>query len=143
MEFSTAEAPITRGELAKRSGCNLETIRFYEKIGLLPPPRRSPGGHRQYSADDQRRLRFILRARELDLSLDEIRSLLSLSEAGDYTCEEVHDLAVGHIGSVRKKIADLRRLERTLVDIAGRCSGDSAPECPIIDALWQDGGWPA
>lgn len=141
MEFSPEDRPLTRGRLAKRSGCNLETIRFYEKIGLLPPPRRSAGGHRQYDADDQRRLRFVMRARELDLGIEEIRSLLSLSDSKSYTCEDVHALAVGHLSSVREKIADLQRLERRLVEIADRCSGDTAPECPIIDVLWEDGEW--
>jgi MerR family mercuric resistance operon transcriptional regulator len=136
--FTTTDAPITRGKLAKRSGCHLETVRYYEKIGLLPPPARSEGGHRLYKNDDQRRLRFILRGRELGFSIDELRSLLSLVDSKAYTCGEIHDLTIDHLGSVRQKIADLRRLERTLARISNECSGGAVPQCPIIDALWED-----
>jgi len=141
VDFKSLNAPLSRGELAKRSGCNLETIRFYEKIGLLHPPARSPGGHRRYSMDDQRRLRFIRRGRELGLSIDEIRSLLSLSDSKTYTCGEIHDLTLEHISTIRKKIADLARLEHTLVNISEQCSGDAVPDCPVIDALWTETEW--
>lgn len=138
MPFETSEAPITRGKLAKRAGCHLETVRYYEKIGLLPPPERSQGGHRLYKTDDQRRLRFIMRGRELGFSIDELRSLLSLVDSNAYTCGEVHDLSIDHLGSVRRKIADLKRLERTLARISDECSGGAVPDCPVIDALWAD-----
>ena len=138
MSFATTSAPITRGKLAKRAGCHLETVRYYEKIGLLPPPERSAGGHRLYNIDDQRRLRFIMRSRELGFSIDELRSLLSLVDSRAYTCGEVRDLSLDHLGSVRQKIADLKRLERTLSRISDECDGGAVPECPIIDALWAD-----
>ena len=138
MSFTTTSAPITRGELAKRSGCHLETVRYYEKIGLLPPPARSEGGHRLYQIDDQRHLRFILRGRELGFSIDELRSLLSLVDSKAYTCGEIHNLTINHLGSVRQKIADLKRLERTLARISNECNGGAVPECPVIDALWGD-----
>lgn len=138
MSFTTTSAPITRGELAKRSGCHLETVRYYEKIGLLPPPARSESGYRLYQIDDQRRLRFILRGRELGFSIDELRSLLSLVDSKAYTCGEIQALTVGHLGSVRRKVADLKRLERTLSRISNECSGGAVPECPVIDALWAD-----
>jgi len=138
MSFATTIASITRGELAKRSGCHLETVRYYEKIGLLPPPARSEGGHRIYKIDDQRRLRFILRGRELGFSINELRSLLSLVDAKAFTCGEIQTLTIDHLGSVRQKIADLKRLERTLAQIAKECSGGAVPECPVIDALWAD-----
>lgn len=138
MSFTTSEAPITRGKLAKRAGCHLETVRYYEKIGLLLPPERSAGGHRLYKLDDQRRLRFIMRGRELGFSIDELRSLLSLVDSKAYTCGEVHDLSMDHLESVRQKITDLKRLERTLVKISNECSGGAVPECPVIDALWAD-----
>jgi MerR family mercuric resistance operon transcriptional regulator len=138
MSFETTSAPITRGQLAKRSGCHLETVRYYEKIGLLHPPARSVGGHRLYRMGDQRRLRFILRGRELGFSIDELRSLLSLVDSKAYTCGEIHDLTISHLGSVRRKIADLKRLERTLARISDECSGGAVPECPVIDALWAD-----
>lgn len=138
MSFETTNAPITRGELALRFGCHLETVRYYEKIGLLLPPARSEGGHRRYGLNDQRRLRFILRGRELGFSIEELRSLLSLADSKSYTCGEIHDLTVDHLGSVRHKIADLKRLERTLSRISNECSGGAVPECPVIDALWAD-----
>lgn len=136
--FATTSAPITRGELAKRSGCHLETVRYYEKIGLLHPPIRSEGGHRLYKIDDQRRLRFILRGRELGFKIEELRSLLSLVDSRAYSCGEIHDLTTDHLEGVRQKISDLRRLERTLSRISDECSGGAVPECPVIDALWAD-----
>ncbi len=138
MSLTTTHAPITRGTLAKRFGCHLETLRYYEKIGLLPPPARTAGGHRIYKIDDQRRLRFILRGRELGFSIGELRGLLSLVDSNDYTCGEIFDLTIDHLGSIRRKITDLKRLERTLARISNQCSGGAVPECPVIDALWAD-----
>lgn len=136
--FATTSAPITRGELAKRFGCHLETVRYYEKIGLLHPPDRSEAGYRLYGIEDQRRLRFILRSRELGFSIEELRSLLSLVDSKSYTCGEIRDLTTDHLESVRRKIVDLKRLETTLGRISDECSGDAVPECPVIDALWAD-----
>ena len=138
MSFSTSDSPITRGKLAARAGCHLETVRYYEKIGLLLPPERSAGGHRLYRAEDQRRLRFILRSRELGFSIEELRSLLSLADSDAYTCGEVRDLTIDRLKDVKQKIADLRRLERTLVRISDECCGGFVPDCPVIDALWAD-----
>ncbi len=138
MSLTTTQAPITRGKLAKRFGCHLETVRYYEKIGLLPPPTRTAGGHRLYKIDDQRRLRFILRGRELGFSIGELRGLLSLVDSHVYTCGEILELTIDHLGSVRRKIADLKRLERTLARISSECSGGAVPDCPVIDALWAD-----
>ena len=138
MSLATTHAPITRGTLAKRFGCHLETLRYYEKIGLIPPPTRTAGGHRLYKIDDQRRLRFILRGRELGFSIDELRGLLSLVDSNDYTCGEIFDLTIDHLGSIRRKISDLKRLERTLARISNQCSGGAVPECPVIDSLWAD-----
>jgi MerR family mercuric resistance operon transcriptional regulator len=138
MSSLTTNALITRGALAKRFGCHLETVRYYEKIGLLNAPTRSQSGYRLYKVDDQRRLRFILRGRELGFSIDELRSLLSLVDSETYTCGEIHDLTVDHLGSVRRKIADLKRLERTLAKISNECIGGAVPECPVIDSLWAD-----
>ena len=138
MPLTTTQAPITRGTLAKRFGCHLETVRYYEKIGLLPPPSRTAGGHRIYQIGDQRRLRFILRGRELGFSIAELRGLLSLVDSNVYTCGEILDLTIDHLGSIRRKIADLKRLERTLARISNECSGGAVPECPVIDALWAD-----
>lgn len=129
---------LQRAELAKRTGCNLETIRYYEKIGLMPEPPRTAGGYRAYDGEHLKRLAFIRRSRELGFSLDEIRSLLRLVDGGDYTCSEVRDMTLEHCAEVRRKIADLRRLERSLKEMAAQCSGNTVPKCPIIDVLWRD-----
>lgn len=131
------EAPLRRGELAEASGCNIETVRFYERTALLPAPPRSAGGHRLYSQDHLRRLVFIRRSRDLGFTLDEVRSLLDLVDGG-YTCGEVQALTLQHLESVREKLADLRRLERTLAGIAAQCDGGTVPECPVIDALFDE-----
>lgn len=131
--------PIMRGELARRVGCHPETVRYYENVGLLPPPARSRGGHRLYGMEDQRRLRFILRGRQLGFSVEELRSLLSLVDTQSYTCGEVRDLTMDHVRSIRRKIADLQRLELTLAKVSRQCSGEAVPDCPVIDALWADG----
>ncbi len=122
------------GELSRRSGVNIETIRYYEKAGLVPPPPRTAGGHRLYPDGHLKRLVFIRRSRELGFTLDEIRNLLGLVEGG-YTCGEVQEAALTHLKDIRRKIADLRRMERTLAETAARCEGGTAPECPIIDVL--------
>ena len=128
---------LTRGELAARTGCNIETIRYYEQIGLLPPPPRSEGGHRLYGHELLKRLNFIRRSRELGFTLEEIRGLLRLVDGGNYTCAEVEALALEHIKDIRRKIADLRKLNKVLKAMASQCSGGKVPECPIIDVLFD------
>lgn len=129
---------MTRGELARRTGANAETIRFYEKIGLMPDPPRSAGGHRIYNGGHARRLRFILRGRDLGFSVDDVRALLGLVDAGEVTCEEVRERTLKHLSAVRAKVADLRRLEQVLAATAAKCTGGDAPDCPVIDALAGD-----
>ena len=129
------ESGLTRGDLARRTGCNIETIRYYEKTGMLPNPPRTEAGYRVYSAMHAARLRFILRARELGFTIEEIRGLLGLVDGGAPTCAEVKERAERHLADIRAKIADLRRIERVLAATAARCSGDDVPECPILDAL--------
>lgn len=124
------------GELSRRSGCNIETIRYYERIGVLPRPPRSASRYRLYGRDDVNRLTFVRRARELGFSLDEVRALLALSaDQGRETCVEVRELAVGHLADVRAKIADLRAMERALTDAVRRCDTGEPAGCPLIDAL--------
>lgn len=139
MSFTVSNSPLRRGALAMRSGCNKETIRYYEKIGLLDPPARTAAGYRLYSEDDQARLRFILRGRELGFSIEELRNLLSLVDSGDYTCSEIFSITNEHLDNVRRKITDLKNLERTLSKIAGQCGGGAAPDCPIIETLLAEG----
>lgn len=126
---------MTRGNLADRTGCHLETIRYYEQTGLMPDPPRSPSGHRQYSAAHEHRLRFILRGRELGFTIDELRKLLGLVDHRRVTCSEIRATALAHLADVRRKIADLQRMERALAKTAARCRGGDAPDCPIIDTL--------
>ena len=129
---------MRRGELAQQSGCNIETVRFYERLGLLPAPPRTAGGHRDYAAEHLRRLTFIRRSRALGFTLDEVRSLLALV-GGDWTCAEVRAMTIEHLADVRRKIADLEKLERVLEDMTAQCEGGALPECPIVDALTSMG----
>jgi MerR family transcriptional regulator, mercuric resistance operon regulatory protein len=125
------------GMLAKRTGLTVEGIRFYEKAGILPAPARTTGGQRLYSLRELKRLNFIRRARDLGFTLDEVRALLRLvDEAPVRPCAEARDLAAEHLGDVRAKIADLRRMERALSAIVARCAEGEAPECPLIEALF-------
>jgi MerR family mercuric resistance operon transcriptional regulator len=124
------------GELSRQTGCNVETIRYYERVGLLPRPPRSAARYRIYDTADVRRLAFVRRARELGFTLDEVRALLALSVSnGGDTCAEVRQLAACHLAEVRAKIADLRALERVLSDAVRRCDAGELPGCPLIDTL--------
>lgn len=127
-------AGIQIGELSRRTGCNIETIRYYERVALLPAPSRNAGRYRIYDTADVRRLAFIRRARELGFTLDEVRTLLALS-ADDGACADVRELTESHLAGVRAKIADLRAMERVLADAVRRCAAGEVPGCPIIEAL--------
>ena len=126
---------LQRAELARRTGCNLETIRYYEKIGMMPDPPRTASGYRVYDDAHVSRLRFILRARELGFSIEQIRGLLDLVEGGTQTCAEVKERTELHLADVRAKIADLKRIENVLAETAEQCSGEDVPECPVLEAL--------
>jgi MerR family mercuric resistance operon transcriptional regulator len=141
-EAAGISKPLTRGELAACTGCNIETVRYYERVGLLPPPPRSAGGHRLYGEGLVRRLNFVRRSRDLGFSIEEIRELLRLVDGGTYTCGEIEQLARDHVREIRRKIADLRKLEGVFETMAAQCSGDAVPACPIIDALFDPGGLP-
>lgn len=125
------------GVLSERSGVNVETIRYYEKIGIMPSPARSASGYRVYRLEHARRLHFVRRGRELGFSLDELRGLLLVVDGHTCSCREVHELTVQHLADIRQKIKDLRRLERVMSDMAAQCTRDLVPECPIIDALFE------
>tara|TARA_R110000782_G_C14812243_1_gene412914 strand:+ start:3162 stop:3575 length:414 start_codon:yes stop_codon:yes gene_type:complete len=135
MNNLVSEKRLKRSELARRTGCNLETIRYYEKIGMMPEPPRTASGYRIYDDTHVARLRFILRGRELGFSIEELRGLLSLVDRGTQTCAEVQALTERHLANVRTKIADLRRIEKVLADTAARCSGEEVPECPVLETL--------
>lgn len=126
---------LRRADLASATGCNLETIRYYETAGILPPPARTDAGHRTYDATDVQRLRFVLRARELGFSLDDIRGLLGLGDGALRTCAEVKEKTETHLTEVRAKIADLQRIEAVLSETASRCTGAGVPDCAVLSSL--------
>lgn len=128
---------LRRGDLARLTGCNLETIRYYETIGVMPEPPRSSKNYRVYDDSHVTRLRFVMRARGLGFTLDEVRDLLAMVDGGQQTCGEVQALATAHLATVRAKIADLRRIEQVLSSTVAQCTGDDVPECPVIDALTE------
>lgn len=126
---------IRRSDLARLTGCNLETIRYYENIGVMPEPPRTSTNYRAYDDTDVARLRFVMRSRDLGFTLEEIRDLLGLGDGGLRICAEVKEKTEAHLTQVRAKIADLRRVETVLSATAARCSGGEAPDCAIIDSL--------
>ncbi len=138
MSLANPSKGLQRAELARRTGANLETVRYYEKIGLLPPPPRTASGYRSYDSAHERRLGFVLRARELGFSLEEIRALLGLADEQGQPCAEASRLASTHLADVRAKIADLRRMERVLKEVVAQCGDGTRPGCPLIEALFRE-----
>ena len=132
---SLKNGALRRADLARATGCNLETIRYYETAGILPLPARTDAGHRTYDAADVQRLRFVLRARELGFSLEDVRGLLGLGDGALRSCAEVKEKTETHLAEVRAKIADLRRIEAVLSETASRCSGASVPDCAVLSSL--------
>ena len=128
---------ITIGQLAESAGVNVETIRYYHRIGLLPLPRRALGSIRHYSGDDLKRVRFIKRAQALGFSLDEVALLLGLSDGKH--CAETKALAESKLTTVEEKIADLVAIQKALKGLVTKCSkGSRGCGCPVIDALVED-----
>ena len=123
------------GAIATRTGVNIETVRYYERIGIVPKPSRTEGGRRIYTAAHEQRLTFIRRSRELGFSLDEVRALLALAEGGNQNCADVYGLSVRHLDEVQQKIADLRRMEHVLKLMVAACALGTLPRCPIIESL--------
>ena len=125
------------GGLSKRTVCKVETIRYYEREGLLEPPARSQGGHRHFGVAALKRLTFILRARQLGFSLDTVRALLQLADGEGQTCEEVRQITARHLDDVRAKQNDLDVMEKVLADMVSRCADGTLPECPLIEELFD------
>lgn len=125
------------GELASETGVNIETIRYYERVGILPPPARAVNNYRMYSNAHRRRLRFVRRARDLGFTLEEVRTLLSMIDGGEYTCAEAKALGEKHLRDVQAKIADLRRMERALINVISQCSGELTPDCSMLNTLFD------
>lgn len=132
---------LTIGAVAKAAQVGVETIRFYEREGLITDPARRPSGYRQYPIDTVRRLRFIRRAKDLGFTLKEIGELLGLRIDPTKSCADVRRLADEKIADVAARIADLERIQIALVELAHNCRGDSpTSECPILDTLNEQGG---
>lgn len=123
------------GDLAKATDTKVETIRYYERIGLLPEPERTAGNYRSYEAAHLGRLSFIRRARELGFSIDQVRNLLGLADQKDRSCETVDAIAREHLADVDRKIADLKGLRRELDALIRQCHHGTIAECRILDAL--------
>jgi len=123
------------GALARAAGTKAETIRYYERIGLLPRPPRTAANYRSYGTADLARLSFIRRARALGFSIDQVSALLDLADRRDRSCEAVDALAKEHLETIEAKIADLMALRRELADLIGQCRKGTIAECRILDAL--------
>lgn len=127
------------GELARRTGCQAETIRYYEREGLLPAPGRSDGNYRLYGATHLERLQFIRHCRALDMTLDEIRQLLRFRDAPEAGCGEVNDLLDAHIGHVGRRIAELVALQAQLAALRACCAeAAAAKDCGILQELGSE-----
>lgn len=128
---------ITIGQLARAAAVNVETVRYYQRIGLLSLPGRDFGSIRRYVADDLKRIRFIKRAQKLGFSLDEVALLLGLSDGKH--CRETKTLAQNKLTVVEEKIADLEAIQKALKGLVAKCSkGSRGCGCPVIDALIED-----
>jgi MerR family transcriptional regulator, mercuric resistance operon regulatory protein len=133
------EKGLTIGVLADRTGVHLETIRYYERIGLIAAPTRSPAGHRRYDMEAVRRLTFVRRCRDLGFPLESIAAMLSLVDQQAVSCCEVQGIVNHHLAAVRVKLADLHRLEQALSRMLDTCPGDERSDCPILEELMDEG----
>ena len=135
--------PLTIGQVAHRAGIGVETVRFYERRGLIEEPPRTVSGYRQYHEDVVARLRFIRRAKELGFSLKEIAELFSLRVDPDTTCANVKRRAENKITTIEEKIRSLQGIQRALTQLVALCSGSGpTSDCPILEALdRKEGDW--
>ncbi|MPZ12078.1 MAG: MerR family DNA-binding protein [Kiloniellaceae bacterium] len=125
------------GEVARRSGVTIETIRYYEREGVVPLPDRSASGRRLYDSAGIARLRFVKRCRDLGFPIEDIRALLALSKGDSKACSDVKLIGERHLRDVRDKIADLTRLEAALADLVAECD-EQRPHCPVLRQLFAD-----
>lgn len=136
---ATTGKPLTIGKVSRLAGVGIETIRFYEREGLLAEPPRRASGYRQYAGETVQRLRFIQRAKELGFTLKEIKELLSLRIAPDTNCEQIGERAEAKITDMEEKIRALQRMKRALTRLVASCRGRGpVSECPILEALEED-----
>jgi Cu(I)-responsive transcriptional regulator len=131
---------FTIGKLAATTGTNVETVRYYERVGMIAPPARTDGNYRSYRSEDVERLRFIRRTRDLGFSLNEVRALLDLAAQRDRDCGTVDEIATRHLAEIDRKIADLTALRRELADVISSCAGGIVSECRILQAFSPTGG---
>lgn len=131
----SAEPSVTIGTAARRTGISAKMIRYYEEIGLVGSAERNAGGYRLYGPADLHALRFVRRARDLGFSVEEIRALLALWRDRGRASAQVKALALGHVAELRRRIAALEDMARTLGELARHCGGDARPDCPILDDL--------
>jgi len=123
------------GELSATCGCPVETIRYFEKIGLLPRPLRGANGYRSYDESQQKWLHFILRSRALGFTQKEVRRLSDIAHQSQPACADVHEMLIEHVSDVRKKLRDLKRLEKSLERLKSKCQDGTLNDCPVIDEL--------
>lgn len=131
----SAQPALSIGALAAETGCEVQTIRYYEQIGILPKPARSAGGHRVYTHEQMQRLRFIRLSRDLGFSLEDVKELLRLADNREANCGAVDDIANRHLREVREKISQLNGLEQELKRMARGCRQGKIASCRIIQSL--------
>lgn len=136
MKQPATSAELTIGALAERTGCTVPTIRYYEEIGLIPPARRRPSGHRVYRSDAEALLTFIRQCRDFGFPIEQVRELVSLSNSQERDCFETLEIAKTHLAAVRAKMAELRALDRSLSrfvrSCTETCAGGPAAQCTIV-----------
>lgn len=129
---------FTIGVMARKTGCNIETIRYYEKAGVIPHPARSEGGHRLYGTGHLKRLAFVMKARVLGFTLSEVKALLRLVDERDSSCAEVREVAASHLRDVQAKLADLRVMASVLKEMVVSCDKEKSTDCPLIERMFNE-----
>jgi MerR family transcriptional regulator, mercuric resistance operon regulatory protein len=125
------------GEIARQTSVNIETIRYYERIGIMPEPDRLANGYRQFSHDHLKRLSFVKKCRELGFTLKEVHTMLMMVDSDNLSCGEIHEMTTGHLDAIEQRIRRLRKLKGVLSKMADQCTQGNVPECPVIDALFE------
>ena len=127
--------PVTIGSMARQAGCKVQTIRYYEQIGLMPSPARTAGNQRLYDVEHLRRLKFIRHSRQLGFSLDQTKMLLKLSDHPNAACHTADEIARAHLEEIDTRIAQLQELKEEVARMVNRCSGQRISECEVIGGL--------
>ncbi len=130
---------LTIGGLAEQTGCKIQTIRFYEQIGLLKPPARTEGNQRRYGTDSVKRLSFIRHARDMGFDVEDIRELLRLAAHPEEKCHTADEIARRHLEGVRDRVKKLKKLEKELIRVTENCACQTVADCRVIEALADHG----